>query len=288
MLNLGLDGHYADTLELALYNTALAGLSRDGTQYFYDNKLESDGSHQRWDWHPCPCCTMNVARLVASIAGYFYGVAETELAVHLYGGAQTTLPVAGGQVTLTETSDYPWSGDIALTIDPQNAGPFTLSLRIPAWARGARAQVNGQPVPMHPERGYLKINRTWAKGDTVALTLPMPAERLYAHPDVRQDAGRVALRRGPLIYCAEQQDLAGPVSRTRLPSAAALQVDWQGDLLGGISVIRAEAMLADTATWGDSLYRGTPPAEQPSPLMAVPYYIWCNRGPNPMQVWLRE
>ena len=288
MLNLDLDGQYADTLELALYNTALAGLSRDGTQYFYDNKLESDGSHQRWDWHPCPCCTMNVARLVASIAGYFYGVADTELAVHLYGGAQTTLPVAGGQVTLTETSDYPWSGDIALTVDPKNAGPFTLSLRIPAWARGARAQVNGQPVPMHPERGYLKINRNWAKGDTVALTLPMPAERLYAHPDVRQDAGRVALRRGPLIYCAEQQDLAGPVSRTRLPSTAALQVDWQGDLLGGISVIRAEAMLADTAAWGDSLYRGTPPAEQPSPLMAVPYYIWCNRGPNPMQVWLRE
>jgi DUF1680 family protein len=137
MLNLDLDSQYADILELALYNTSLAGLSRDGTQYFYDNKLESDGTHKRWDWHPCPCCTMNVARLVASIAGYFYSVADTEIAVHLYGGAKTTLPVAGGMVTLTETSDYPWSGAIAIAVDPDGAKDFTLSLRIPAWAKGA-------------------------------------------------------------------------------------------------------------------------------------------------------
>ena len=122
MLNLDLDSQYADILELALYNNSLAGLSQEGTHYFYDNKLESDGSHQRWDWHPCPCCTMNVARLVASVAGYFYSVADTEIAVHLYGGATTTLQLAGGTVTLTETSNYPWSGDIALAVDPETAG----------------------------------------------------------------------------------------------------------------------------------------------------------------------
>ena len=288
MLNLDLDGQYADMLELALYNNSLAGLSRDGTQYFYDNKLESDGTHKRWDWHPCPCCTMNVARLVASVAGYFCSVAETEVAIHLYGGATTKVLVAGGAVTLTEVSNYPWSGDIAITLDPEGADPFTLALRIPGWAKGATAKVNGKAVLMSAERGYLKLTRTWAKGDKVELALPMPAERLYSHPDVRQDQDRVALRRGPLVYCVEQQDNAGTVGRMRLPGAAALSDQWRGDLLGGISVVNASAQLADVSIWGDALYRDRPAAETTSPLTAVPYYIWCNRGPNPMQVWLKE
>jgi len=288
MLNLDLDSQYADILELALYNTSLAGLSRDGTQYFYDNKLDSDGSHQRWDWHPCPCCTMNVARLVASIAGYFYSVADTEVAVHLYGGAKTTLPVAGGKVTLTETSNYPWSGDITLAIDPEGTRDFTLSLRIPAWAKGASATVNGKPVPMTVERGYLKITRGWSRDDTVALTLPMAPERIYAHPDVRQDVGRVALRRGPLVYCVEQQDIAGPVVRARLPADVALTDEWRGDLLGGVTVITAPGRMVDITSWGTGLYHTKPAADAPSPLTAVPYYIWCNRGANPMQVWLKE
>ena len=288
MLNLDLDGQYADILEQALYNNCMAGLSRDGTQYFYDNKLDSDGSHQRWDWHPCPCCTMNVARLVASIAGYFYSVADSEIAVHLYGGAKTTLDVAGGKVTLTETSNYPWSGDISLTLDPEGTRDFTLALRIPNWAKGATAKVNGAPVLMAIERGYLKIIRKWARGDRVELSLPMPAERLYAHPDVRQDVGRVALRRGPLVYCVEQQDIAGSVTRLRLPADAALTSEWRGDLLGGISVVKADARQSDATKWGTALYRNAPPTELPSPLTAVPYFIWCNRGPNPMQVWLQE
>ena len=288
MLNLNLDGQYADILEQALYNTALAGLSRDGTQYFYDNKLESDGSHKRWDWHPCPCCTMNVARLVASVAGYFYSVADGEVAVHLYGGTEVTLPVAGGTVRLVETSTYPWSGEVSVAVDPQGSGAFTLALRIPGWARGAAATVNGTPVEMRVERGYLKITRDWAKGDVVALSLPMPVDRLYAHPDVRADLGRVALRRGPLIYCLEQQDNAAAVNRLRLPVAAALSAEWRGDLLGGISVVTGAAMAADAATWGQDLYRSTAPDEVASPILAVPYYIWCNRGPNAMQLWLRQ
>jgi uncharacterized protein len=287
MLNLDLDGQYGDYLELALYNNALAGLSRDGTQYFYDNKLDSDGSHQRWDWHACPCCTMNVARLVASVAGYFYATADREIAVHLYGGATTTLPVAGGHVTLIETSNYPWSGDIRLTLDPQNTADFTLSLRIPGWAKGATARVNGLDLPMTPDHGYLKITRTWAKGDLVELNLPMPAERLYAHPLVRQDQGRVALRRGPLVYCVEQRDLTGPVAQLRLPANAPLTAEWRGDLLGGITTITAPASQTDPDAWGPALYRAVPSAEMPALLTAVPYHPWCNRGPNPMQVWLR-
>ncbi len=288
MLNLDLDGHYADILELALYNTCLAGLSQDGTRYFYDNQLESDGSHRRWDWHPCPCCTMNVARLLASVAGYFYALAEGEVAVHLYGGATTTLAVAGGQVTLTETSTYPWSGAITLAIDPDSPRTFTLALRIPAWATGATASLNGTELPMTPERGYLKILRRWAAGDRVALNLPMSPERLHAHPDVRQDRGRVALRRGPLVYCVEGRDVAGPVAHHRLPPTAPLATTWRDDLLGGIATITAPAQRVDAETWGNALYRSTPAPERPSPLTAVPYCLWCNRGPNPMQVWLAE
>lgn len=288
MLNLDLDGRYADLLETALYNTALAGLSRDGTQYFYDNKLDSDGSHQRWDWHPCPCCTMNVARLVASVAGYFYGLAETEIAVHLYGGATSRLPVAGGWVTLTEESNYPWSGDIALTLDPEDCAPFTFSLRIPAWCQNAAVQINGQSIAVVPDRGYLRLTRAWAKGDTVTLSLPMPPGRIYAHPAVRQDQGRVALRRGPLVYCAEAVDLEVVPQLLRLPADAELTAHWNANLLGGIVTINTSARKLDGGFWREGLYRDHPPTELPSPLTAVPYYIWCNRGPNAMQVWLRE
>lgn len=288
MLNLELDGQYADLLELALYNNALAGLSRDGEHYFYDNKLESDGSHQRWEWHPCPCCTMNVARLVASVAGYFYGLAEREVAVHLYGGASTTVPVAGGQLTLTETSDYPWDGGIRIELEPEGTDQFTLALRIPAWCREASAKLNGADIPVTTQRGYLKIARRWARGDVVELNLPMVPERIYAHPDVRQNAGRVALRRGPLVYCLEQHDNEAPVQRIRLAKDASLSARFDPGLLGGVTVIEGEASVEDAAAWGNDLYRTSRAPEVPTRLTALPYYIWCNRGSNPMQVWLQE
>ena len=288
MLNLDLDGHYADMLELALYNNALAGLSRDGEHYFYDNKLESDGSHHRWAWHRCPCCTMNVSRLVASVAGYFYGVADTEVAVHLYGGATTTLRVAGGEVTLTETSDYPWDGKIRIGIEPYGAGTFTLSLRIPSWCEGASAALNGEALPMETELGYLKITRDWADGDVVELDLPMVAERVYAHPDVRADAGRVALRRGPLVYCCEQHDNPARVNRLRLSRDAELSSRFDADLLGGIAVVEGPARAEDAEAWSGELYSSRRAPELETTLTAVPYYIWCNREPNAMQVWLQE
>jgi hypothetical protein len=288
MLNLDLDGQYADLLELALYNNALAGLSREGTTYFYDNKLESDGSHQRWEWHPCPCCTMNVARLVASIGGYVFGLAKDEIALHLYGGASASLPVAGGEAEITETSTYPWDGSIRVEVAAKGTGPFTLALRIPSWCRDATLKLNGQPLPVAPERGYAHIRRAWGAADVVELNLPMPAERLWAHPEIRADSGRVALRRGPLIYCLEGQDHQVPLHRLRLPRDSVLSSRFRPDLLGGIAVLEGQGLAEDIAAFAHHLYRGVAPDQQPSPLTAVPYYIWCNRGPNPMLVWLRE
>ncbi len=287
MLHLDLDGAYADVMERALYNGALSGLSREGTTFFYANPLESRGQHRRWDWHICPCCTMNVARLVASIGGYFLSSSDAGLAVHLYGGFSAAPSIQGKRVTINETSDYPWSGAIRIAVDPEVPTTFELKLRIPGWARTATAAVNGQSVPVAPVRGYAAISRRWSPGDVVALELPMPPERLRAHPDVRMDVGRVALQRGPLIYCVEEVDNpGGPVQRLTLPRDAAVSVE-RADALGGATVLKAPARVLVPAE-GGALYSAAPPATRAATLTAVPYFLWANRGPGSMQVWIAE
>ena len=288
MLHLDLDGAYADTMERALYNGALAGLSREGTHYFYANRLESRGRDRRWAWHPCPCCTMNVSRLVASIAGYFFSAGDEGIAVHLYGGAETNLSVAGTRVKIAETSGYPWSGAIRITIDPEKPAEFDLRLRIPDWAHDAAASVNGEPTPLAVERGYARIHRRWEKGNVITLNLPMPGERLWAHPNVRADFGRVALRRGPLIYCVEEADNPnGPVQTLALPRLAPIEAQWSADLLGGAMVLKAEGRRAGSAE-GEPLYGPAPPESASETITTLPYYLWANREPGSMQVWIAE
>jgi len=290
MLNLECDGAYADILERALYNGALSGLSRDGTRYFYQNPLESDGSHTRWEWHPCPCCTMNVSRLVASVGGYFYSTAEGALAVHLYGTGSARVKIDGREVTIRQQADYPWSGKAILEIEPAEPAEFTLALRIPGWARSHQISVNGAALEHDaPLRGYAQIRRRWRKGDVVELILPMPAERLYANPNVRADVGRVSLRRGPLIYCVEEVDNpATPVPLLRLPKTATLSPQPNADLFDGIVTIVAEAEVAAVDENASALYQSEPFARKEARLTAVPYYLWSNRGPNRMAVWLPE
>lgn len=291
MLNLDLDGKYGDTLERALYNGALVGLSRDGENYFYDNPLESDGSHERWAWHPCPCCTMNASRLIASVAGYFYSTASDELAVHLYGGTSATLDIGGTAVKITEVSDYPWSGDISINLDPTKPTEFSLKLRIPAWTIGASASVNGEEIDVasNLKRGYLTIRRQWQSGDTVQLDLPMPTTRIYAHPAVADDRGRVSLARGPLVYCVEQADNPDAVIPDMiLPRDAEISATTRDDLFDGIMQISAEGQSISRTDWSGALYRPAPSTGTPTRITALPYYLWNNRGPNPMAVWLRE
>ncbi|MBV8564102.1 MAG: glycoside hydrolase family 127 protein [Methylobacteriaceae bacterium] len=290
MLNLDCDGVYADVLEQALYNGALSGLSRDGTHYFYQNPLESDGSHRRWEWHPCPCCTMNVSRLVASVGGHFYSTGEDILAVHLYGGNSARMMIGSRDVHVRQEADYPWSGKVKITIDPETVAEFALKLRIPGWARGETLRINGQPFDTASKnRGYVDISRRWNRGDMVELDLPMPVERLYAHPNVRADAGRVCLKRGPLVYCIEEIDNPNaPVERLRLPHAAQPSAMEDKDLFGGVVRVVADAELASADDWDDALYRPAPSTAEPTRMTAVPYYVWNNRGPNRMLVWLPE
>jgi uncharacterized protein len=286
MLNLDCDGAYADVLERALFNGALSGLSRDGTQYFYQNPLESDGGHARWEWHPCPCCTMNVARLVASIGGYFYSTADDAVCVHLYGGSEASLTVGGRAVRLRQESDYPWSGAIRVVVDLEAPLEFAVKLRIPEWTRQWSAAVNGEATETAIERGYLIIRRAWRSGDAIDLNLPMPVERLYANPRVRDDIGKVALRRGPLIYCIEEADNpAAPVALARLTRAAEPVAERRSDLFGGAVAIAAagEIVAADRA-----LYQDKPFSATKAKITAIPYYLWANRGPGAMRVWLPE
>ena len=289
MLHLDLDGRYADVMERALYNGALTGLSREGAHYFYANPLESRGQHRRWAWHTCPCCTMNVSRLIASVGGYFLSIREDGVAFHLYGGVAATLPLAGTQVKLREESDYPWGGAVTIAVDPDEPAIFKLLMRIPDWAKGASLKINGEPARLNVARGYAEIERTWRKGDVVALDLPMPPERLYAHPRVRMDVGRVALRRGPFIYCVEEADNPGfPVQTYQLPRAATLKAERRGDLFGGVVTLTASAKRLVPGAAGEALYAGAPPDLMDARLVALPYYLWANREPGTMQVWIAE
>ena len=289
MLNLDLDGKYADVLELALYNGALSGLSRDGMHYFYENPLESDGHHRRWEWHRCPCCTMNVSRLVASVGGYFFSTSDDSLAVHLYGGVSATVSVGGRKVRITEKSDYPWSGAIRLSADPETPTEFTLKLRIPGWADKPTLSVNGAPVDVaaNTTAGYVSIRRRWSASDVVALDLPMAVKRLYAHPNVRMDIGRTCLTRGPFIYLLEQVDNAVPVGRARLPRSARIEDVFRKDLFDGIVTLVAEGEAVSDGE-DSPLYRTTAPAQSPATWTAIPYYLWNNRTPGRMLVWLPE
>ncbi|MBM1220940.1 glycoside hydrolase family 127 protein [Ponticoccus sp. SC2-23] len=288
MLNIDLDGRYGDILEQALFNNVLAGLSLDGERYFYDNKLESDGSHERWEWHPCPCCTMNVSRLLASIGGYVFSTGDRELAVHLYGGTRANVTLGGVPVGVDEVSGYPFDGAVRITISPETPVDFTLYLRVPGWAKGAALRINGVSVPLEVEKGYARLGRTWIAGDVVELTLPMHPERVYADPRVRQALGRVALRRGPVVYCIEDHDHDVSVAQMRLPRDADLQTEPHDALVPGMTAITAEAAVSRPPHSGMPLYSVEPPVTTPALMTAIPYYLWANRGPNRMSVWIRE
>ncbi len=291
MANMTLDRKYADIMELALFNGALAGLSQDGEHYFYDNKLSSDGEDRRWAWHPCPCCTMNVSRLVASIGHYFYAASDDALAVHLYGSSATTVALAGTSVHVKQTTDYPWGDRIELEVEPEQAAEFTLHLRLPAWCDAPAVTLNGEAVPLEGSvtNGYLALTRTWHPGDRLTLHLPMSPKRVYAHPSVKADLGRVALKRGPFVYCLEAADNPGvDIHGVSLPPTTGIQEMRSDTPVAGAIVLKAHGLQPDIASWGGELYATSTPSTKEVALTAVPYYLWANREPGPMTVWIRE
>jgi len=284
---------YGDALETALYNGVLSGISLDGETYFYENPLADRGNHRRQPWFGTACCPPNVARLLASLPGYVYTTSDKGLWVHLYAtGTATAALTDVGVVTLRQQTNYPWDGEITLTIDPPDVALFSLFLRVPKWAEGASVTVNDEVIgaPVRPGH-YMEIRRQWAQGDVVRLTLPLAVRLLSSHPYVINNRDRVALVCGPLVYCVEAADHPGvdPWDLV-LSTDAAWRVAREPDLLGGIMVLRTEDARARVDDgWEGQLYRSfdTPSAATTRvPLTAIPYYVWANRDAGPMQVWL--
>ncbi len=289
MLGRGPNRRYADIMEVALYNGAMAGLSQDGKTFFYENPLESAGKHHRWTWHHCPCCPPNIARLLASVGSYMYAAADNEIAVHLYGESKARVPLASGvTVQLSQETRYPWDGAIRFEINPDRAARFALSLRIPEWADGATLAINGASIDLATVTvdGYARIEREWQAGDRVDLTLPLIPRTLFANPRVRQDAGRAALMRGPLVYCVETTDNGHDLNGISLSSDPASAKTTEIAALEG-AVALDVAVTRETADWGADLYRTTPPKSTSSTARFVPYHLWDNREPGEMLVWVR-
>lgn len=289
MLGRGPDRLYADIMEQALYNGALSGLATDGATFFYDNPLESRGKHHRWTWHRCPCCPPNIARTVASIGSYMYGVSATEIAVHLYGESKARLAVGGTIVTLSQQTRYPWEGRIAITVDVPKPATFQLALRVPGWCQGAALSIDGGSVDAAAleKNGYLRIDRLWQGGETIVLDLPMDVRAIHANPAVNADIGRIALARGPMIYCAEEVDNGAGLNGLLITDdAAEADVIPMADL-GDAVAIDVKGKRETWPDWDGKLYATAKPSLEDTTARFVPYHLWDNRAPGEMLVWIR-
>lgn len=301
MLHLELNAEYADVMERALYNGVISGMSLDGKKFFYVNPLEvwPDAAEHRHDhehvrttrqgWFRCACCPPNIARLLSSLEKYALSIGDAEVAVHLYMNSQANVTIAGQNIQLAQETDYPWDGKVAISISTETPVEFALKLRIPGWCREATLKVNGETLDLASitETGYAAISRTWQNGDLVELMLSMPVERIQANPKVRMNAGKVALQRGPLVYCLEEVDNGPCLTDICLPKDAAFSTYHDENLLGGVTVIQAEACRSG-ADWDDALYQPAQDTCRPVTLKAIPYYAWNNRGRGEMLVWIRQ
>jgi len=290
------DGKYVDVLERALYNNVLAGISLSGDLFFYPNPLVSDGGYARSPWFGCACCPTNLTRYLPSVPGLLYGQRGDALYVALYAAGTGEIAMPGGMVRLTQETRYPWDGRIGILVEPEKPCEFELKLRIPGWAQGrpipgelyhyldARAdtpvlQVNGEVAPVTVDKGFASIRRGWKSGDRVELQLPMPVRRVLADAKVEDDAGLAALERGPLVYCVEEADNGKGLFSLVLEDDAPVAVEERLGLLGGVTVLTAQA---GTVVKG----RGDDGKVKPAALVAIPYYAWCNRGDGKMNVWI--
>lgn len=221
---------------------------------------------------------------------YVYSHSAGELYFHLYVGGNVAFEVEERKVRLSLQTDYPWDGKIRLQIALDNPTEFILSLRIPNWCRAPEIKIDGEPVLLSPvlQNGYAKLNRAWQPGDVIELDLPMQVQRVQAHPNVRANRGRVALQRGPLVYCLEEIDNGKNLNDLVLPREEKLEVSFDPNLLGSVAVITGAAKNRTLDEWDDVLYRTEEPKRETIPVRAIPYFAWDNREPGQMLVWIRD
>lgn len=290
------DAKYYDVLERTLYNGLISGVSLDGGGFFYPNPLESMGQHQRQPWFGCACCPSNICRFIPSLPGYVYAVKDNQVYVNLFMGNEAELKVGGKKVILHQETRYPWDGHVTLTVDKNAAGTFAMKIRIPGWVRnqvvpsdlytysdgkrpGYSVKVNGEAVTSALEQGYFTIERKWKKGDRVELQLDMEVRTVKANGKVEADRGRMAVERGPIVYCAEWPDNSFNVLSLLMNQHPQFEVVERADLLYGLNQIKTPVQTLEYDEQGRLVVKD-------QELTLIPYYAWAHRGPGNMAVWL--
>jgi len=297
MFMLNGDAKFYDVLERSLYNGVMSGISLSGDRFFYPNPLESVGQHSRSAWFGCACCPSNMCRFVASVPGYVYAQKNDSVYVNLFMQSETNINIKGKPVHIAQTTDYPWSGDIHLTIEPSKKEAFKLMIRIPGWALNkpvpsdlysylnptttpVKLKVNGIQTPVTVnDKGYLVLSGNWAKGSTVDISLPMDVHRVIANEKVEDDRGKVSLERGPIVYCLEWPDNQDKVLNSVLSDDVKVIAATKSDELRGIVRLEADAQSAEKNAAGEIVTKT-------KHLSAIPFYAWANRGAGEMAVWI--
>ncbi|MCF7804617.1 MAG: glycoside hydrolase family 127 protein [Candidatus Marinimicrobia bacterium] len=292
------DSKYYDIIERTLYNGLISGLSLDGTHFFYPNPLESNGEYTfnqgactRKDWFDCSCCPTNMIRFIPSIPNLVYATEGEKLYINLFMANSADITVDGMAVTVTQETDYPWDGIISIAVDPESQKRFAVHVRIPGWAQNdavpgdlytyadayegkPKILVNGEEANYTTENGYAVVTRRWEKGDTLTLNCPMEVRRIKAHEKVEADRGKVALERGPIVYCAEEVDNDRYIDKMVIADDQGLSEEMRNDLLGGVGVLRGEVPMMDSGETAE--------------IQLVPYYSWSNRGVGKMKMWFPQ
>ncbi|HEU4901428.1 MAG TPA: glycoside hydrolase family 127 protein [Flavisolibacter sp.] len=290
------DAKYFDVLERTLYNGLLSGISLSGNRFFYPNPLASVGQHQRSAWFSCACCITNVTRFLPSMPGYIYAQKGSNLFVNLFVSNDATIQLAGNKINISQQTDYPWQGKVAITIDPSKTGVFALNVRIPGWvvdkpvptnlynvlsptSEKVPISVNGKRVNYSLKDGYAVIGRTWKKGDRMTIDFPMEVEKIVAAPQVTADKGRFALQRGPIVYCLEGFDQSdSTVQSIVVDTTATINTVYKPDMLNGITALTMQGYIVSNDQQAKQSLQRT--------ITAIPYYSWNNRGSGEMEVWI--
>jgi uncharacterized protein len=302
MLQKEVDTVYSDVIERALYNCILAGVSIEGDKFFYHNVLacypkannfRKQYSAPRQEWFDCACCPPNLARFLASLGDYIYSQTDDTILTHLYISGSVETEVKGSKILIEQRSNYPWDGDIIFEIKPENKTEFILGFRIPEWCKNAAVKINNEEYDTKSNltNGYVYIERTWTNDDIVEINLPMFPVKIKSNPAARENCGRIALQRGPVLYCIEETDNGCDLNDIRIPVTSELKLHKGQGIFKGIPIITADAIRTDKERWKNTLYSSDTADSDcfiKTEINAVPYFMWANREVREMLVWIRE
>jgi len=286
--NISGNSDYFDVIERSLYNGLISGLSLDGKKFFYPNALESDGVYKfnrgectRQSWFDCSCCPTNLIRFIPSIPGLIYSTTNDVLYVNLYASNTAKITLDKTELQIVQQTNYPWDGNVAITVWPKIESEFTIKLRIPGWARNqvlpgdlysyttptsakVLLKINGKPFEYIQDKGYITINRKWKKGEIIEMNLPMEVKKVVTNEKVESNKGKVSLEYGPIVYAIEEIDNPTAFDKITIDANDTFKITKEKDLLEGVNTIQTQKF------------------------KAIPYYSWSNRGVGKMKVWIQE